>query len=76
MRTWPKKRRHATYSGVAPPARHATRALWKPHPDDDAEVREALESVERGEVLSPDASERFLRWLEGSGDESWRDECG
>ena len=48
--------------------------LWKAHPDDEADVRAALESVNRGELLSPEASEAFLRWLEGSGDESWREE--
>jgi hypothetical protein len=47
---------------------------WRPHPDDEADVREAIAAAERGEVLSPEASEAFLRWLEGSGDESWRDE--
>jgi hypothetical protein len=52
------------------------RKLWKPHPDDEADVREALESVDRGELLSVEASEAFLRWLEGSDDESWRAECG
>jgi hypothetical protein len=26
-------------------------------------------------LLSPVASEAFLRWLEGSDDESWRGEC-
>jgi len=61
---------------MAPEARRAGRKVWKPHPDDEGDVREAIESVERGELLSPDASERFLRWLEGSDDESWRDECG
>jgi hypothetical protein len=54
----------------------AARKLWKPHPDDEADVREALESVERGELLSVEASEVFLRWLQGGDDESWRDECG
>jgi hypothetical protein len=49
--------------------------LWKPHPDDEADVREALESVDRGELLSAEASEAFLRWLEGGDDESWRAEC-
>ncbi|HEX2873587.1 MAG TPA: hypothetical protein VHP33_20150 [Polyangiaceae bacterium] len=49
--------------------------LWKPHPDDEGEVRQALASVERGELLSVDASAKFLRWLEGSEDESWCDEC-
>lgn len=48
--------------------------LWEPHPDDEAEVREATASVDRGELLSAEASEAFLRWLEGSEDESWRAE--
>jgi HEAT repeat protein len=59
---------------VTPEARQATRKLWKAHPDDDADVREAAASIERGELLSPEASEGFLRWLEGSDDESWRAE--
>ena len=45
-----------------------------PHPDDEADLNEAIAGAERGELLSPAASEAFLRWLEGSGDESWRDE--
>jgi hypothetical protein len=61
---------------VAPEASQAGRKFWKPHPDDEADVREAIQSVERGDVLSPDASAAFLRWLEGSDDDSWRDECG
>jgi hypothetical protein len=56
-------------------APQGNRQLWKPHPDDEADVREAIESVERGELLSVEASEAFLRWLEGGRDESWRDEC-
>jgi hypothetical protein len=60
---------------MTPEARRAARQLWKPHPDDEGDVREAAESVERGELLSPEASEAFLRWLEGSDDdESWRGE--
>jgi hypothetical protein len=43
---------------------------WKPHPDDEADLVEAFAAADRGEFLSPDASEAFLRWLEGSGDES------
>jgi hypothetical protein len=61
---------------VTPEARQAARKLWKPHPDDEADVREAAESAERGELLSTEASESFLRWLEGSDDESWRAESG
>jgi hypothetical protein len=61
---------------VVPEANHAPQKLWKPHPDDEADVRDAIEAVERGEILSVEVSEAFLRWLEGSGDESWRDECG
>jgi hypothetical protein len=60
---------------VPPEANQAARKLWKPHPDDEAEVHDALASVERGELLSAEASEAFLRWLEGSDDESWRGEC-
>ena len=61
---------------VPPEAKQESRKLWKPHPDDEADVREAMESVDRGELLSIEASEAFLRWLEGGDDESWRDECG
>jgi hypothetical protein len=48
--------------------------IWKPHPDDDADIGEAIAAANRGELLSPEASEAFLRWIEGAGDESWRDE--
>ncbi|MGO8997121.1 MAG: hypothetical protein ACLQVI_27715 [Polyangiaceae bacterium] len=61
---------------MTPEAQRAARKLWKPHPDDEGDVREAAESVERGELLSADASESFLRWLQGSDDESWRGESG
>ena len=61
---------------MAHEASRAVRKLWKPHPDDEVEVRDALEAVERGELLSVNASEAFLRWLEGSDDDSWREECG
>jgi hypothetical protein len=60
---------------VDPEASQKPGKLWKPHPDDEADVREALESVDRGELLSAEASEAFLRWLEGGDDESWRAEC-
>jgi hypothetical protein len=33
-----------------------------------------MEGADRGELLSPEASEAFLRWLEGDGDDSWRAE--
>jgi len=56
-------------------ANHAPQ-LWKPHPDDEADVRDAMQSVECGEVLSVEASDAFLRWLEGSDDESWGDKSG
>jgi hypothetical protein len=55
---------------VDPEASQAAGKLWKPHPDDEADVREALESVERGELLSAEASEAFLCWLEGADAES------
>ena len=57
---------------MEPEANRAAPKLWKPHPDDEAEVREAMESVDRGELLSVEASEAFVRWLEGGDDESWR----
>jgi hypothetical protein len=45
--------------------------LSKPHPDDEADIAEALSGVDRGDLLSPEASEAFVRWMEGTGDESW-----
>ncbi len=60
---------------MEPEAKRATSKLWKAHPDDEIEVREALESVDRGELLSAEASEAFVCWLEGEDDESWRAEC-
>jgi hypothetical protein len=48
--------------------------LWKPHADDAADVREAMACADRGEFLSPAATEAFLMWMQGNGDESWRDE--
>jgi hypothetical protein len=47
---------------------------WSPHPDDEADVRDAIAGAERGELLSPAATESFLRWLDGSGDQAWLDE--
>lgn len=48
--------------------------LWKPHPDDAEDVRQAMACADRGEFLSPAATEAFLRWMEGADDESWRAE--
>jgi hypothetical protein len=48
--------------------------LWKPHPDDEHNVKEAVLCADRGELLSPAESERFLLWLEEGGDEPWHDE--
>ena len=48
--------------------------VYRPHPDDEADVSDAIAGADRSELLSPAGSESFLRWLEGSGDESWRDE--
>jgi hypothetical protein len=55
-------------------ARSAGAKLWKPHPDDATDVAEAMACADRGEFLSPEATDAFLRWAEGGGDESWRDE--
>jgi hypothetical protein len=57
-------------------AQNAGPKLWQPHPDDAADVAEAMACADRGEVLSPEATEAFLRWTVGGGDESWRDELG
>ena len=46
--------------------------LWKPHPDDEADIGEAMEAANRCELLSPEASEAFVRWMEGTADDSWR----
>jgi hypothetical protein len=48
--------------------------LWKPHPDDEADIGEAMEAANRRELLSPEASEAFLSWMQGTGDDSWRAE--
>ena len=55
-------------------APNTARKLWKPHPDDAEDVREAMECDDRGEYLSPAATEALLRWLNGIPDESWREE--
>ena len=64
------------YGFPMPPSRatNATPRLWRPHPDDQADIAEAMEAADRGELLSPEASEAFVRWMEGSGDDSWRAE--
>ena len=53
-------------------AKQSERQAWKPHPDDDADVAAAVQGAERGNLLSPEASDTFLCWLEGSDDDSWR----
>jgi hypothetical protein len=57
-------------------AQNAGPKRWQPHPDDAAEVAEAMACADRGELLSPEATAAFLRWMAGGGDESWRDELG
>jgi hypothetical protein len=60
--------------GMSDVAKHADPKLWQPHPDDAADVAEAMTCADRGEVLSPEATDAFLRWMAGGSDESWRDE--
>lgn len=55
-------------------ASDASSTLWKAHPDDAADVREAMACADRGEFLSPEATEALRAVKEGKGDESWRDE--
>ncbi len=66
----------ARYPTHMPPdhAANATHRLWKPHPDDEADIGEAMAAADRQDLLSPEASEAFVRWMEGSGDDSWRAE--
>jgi hypothetical protein len=60
-----------------PPGTDRPRAtsVRRPHPDDARNVEAALADADAHNLLSSVASEGFLRWLEGSGDESWRGEC-
>ena len=37
--------------------------VFVPHPDDAADVREAFDAIERGDILSPEASAAYLRSL-------------
>jgi hypothetical protein len=53
-------------------ARGTPPLLWKPHPNDEAEIGDAMEAANRRDLLSPEASEAFVRWMEGAGDDSWR----
>ena len=46
------------------PERTEREPVFVPHPDDAADVRDAFEAVERGEVLSTEDSEAYFRWLE------------
>ena len=55
-------------------AHNTTPRLWKPHPDDADDVRQAMACADRGEFLSAEATEAFLRWMAGVDDESWRAE--
>jgi hypothetical protein len=55
-------------------APETARKLWKPHPDDADDVRQAMECADRGEFISPAETEALLRWLNGEADESWREE--
>jgi hypothetical protein len=36
----------------------------QPHPDDVADLRAAADAADRGELLTPEQSEAYLRWLE------------
>jgi hypothetical protein len=48
---------------------------WQPHPDDEAEVRAAMEDAVAGRLLSAERSEEFLEWMEGKRERpAWLDE--
>jgi hypothetical protein len=53
--------------------REGSQSLWRAHPNDELDVRDALGAANRGEVLSEADSEELLRWLEGNGDATWLD---
>ena len=50
-------------SSKAKPARGEP--VYVPHPDDAADVREAFDAIERGEVMSVEESAAYLRSLLG-----------
>ena len=53
--------------GMSPhPAVGAPPGFWKPHPDDEAEIGAAMKAATQLELLSPEASEAFLRWMEAT----------
>jgi len=59
---------------MSPAPKQGPHGVREPHPSNEANVRAALSAAERRELLSSSASDAFLRWLEGNGDESWRGE--
>lgn len=46
--------------------------VFVPHPDDAADVREAFDEARRGELLSAEESEAYLRELLGNDDKAKR----
>jgi hypothetical protein len=38
--------------------------VFVPHPDDEAAVREAFDESKKDDLLSPEKSRAYLRWLE------------
>jgi hypothetical protein len=52
-------------SGPSSNPKHTRREpAFVPHPDDDADVREAFDEARRGELLSAEESAAYLHWLE------------
>jgi hypothetical protein len=50
---------------AGPSTKSSSEPVFVPHPDDEAAVREALEAVEGGELLSVEESAAYLRSLLG-----------
>jgi hypothetical protein len=50
---------------MGPSSKPKNKPVFVPHPNDEAEVRDAFEAVDRGEVLSPEESAAYLRALLG-----------
>ena len=59
-------------SGPSNKPKHEAPAVlvFVPHPDDAADVREAFDAVERGELLSVEESAAYLQSLLGEGEPS------
>jgi hypothetical protein len=40
------------------------RVIHRPHPEHEDDLRRSIEQADRGELLDPETTEAYLRWLE------------